>query len=230
MRLNGLPFEVIGVFLKDEGLFGGPGVDQIAAIPYATFHKLYPEMEEHFIAVSVRDTSQLAQAVDEVVPALRRLRRVAPGAENDFEITLPEFLEQLWSQLTGALFLLTFTISSISLLVGGIGVMNIMLVSVTERTREIGVRKAVGARRADIRAQFLIEAVGLTLVGGLLGVALGATIAWTVATLYPTFPAYVSLLWVVLGFSISAAVGLFFGYYPANRAAELDPIVCLRYE
>jgi len=230
IRVNGVPFEVIGVYLKDEGLFGGPGVDQFIGIPYSTFEKLYPEIEEHFLAISVRETEDLPAAMDEIIPALRRLRGVRPNQENDFEVTLPDFLTQLWNQLTGALFLLTFTISSIALLVGGIGVMNIMLISVSERTQEIGVRKAVGARPRDIRLQFLIEAVALTLVGGLLGVAAGAAVAWTASSLVPAFPFYLPPFWVAAGVGMSAAVGIFFGYYPANRAAGLDPIVALRYE
>ncbi len=228
--LNGLRFEVIGVFEKDPGLFGGPGVDRFVVLPYSTFHKLYPESREHFIAVAVKDPTLLPKAEDEVIEIMRRVRHVPIGKENDFEVATPDFLTDLWNQLTGALVILTTAISSIGLLVGGIGVMNIMLISVTERTSEIGVRKAVGARRKDIRTQFLIEAITLTSVGGVLGILLGATISFTVHRLVPSLPTELSALWVTLGFVISAAVGLFFGFYPANRAANLDPIVCLRYE
>jgi putative ABC transport system permease protein len=126
--------------------------------------------------------------------------------------------------------LLTGIISGVGLLVGGIGVMNIMLISVTERTSEIGVRKAVGARKSDIRVQFLLEAITLSCIGGVIGILLGALIAFAVRTALPAIPAFVSPLWIMLGFTISVSVGLFFGYYPANRAANLDPIVCLRYE
>ena len=230
VRLNGVAFEVIGIYVKDEGLFGGPGIDQFACIPYSTFHKLYPEIREHFMAISVRDTSQLHKAVDEVVSVLRRRRRVPAREENDFELAMPEFFAQMWAQTTGALFLLTFSISSIALLVGGIGVMNIMLVSVTQRTHEIGVRKAVGARQQDIRLQFLIEAMALTGAGGVIGILVGTGLGWVVTAIYPAMPVDVSAVWVFLGFSISVGVGLFFGYYPANRAAKLDPIVALRYE
>ncbi len=230
VMLNGLSFEVIGLFEKDPGLFGGPGVDQFVVIPYSTFHKLYPDRKEHFIAVSVKDPALLSKAEDEVVEILRRARRVPAQKPNDFEVATPDFLTDLWNQLTGALVILTTAISSIGLLVGGIGVMNIMLMSVTERTAEIGVRKAVGARRQDIRAQFLIEAITLTSIGGLLGVLLAATISFLVRRIVPSLPTELSALWVALGFVISASVGLFFGFYPANRAANLDPIVCLRYE
>jgi putative ABC transport system permease protein len=229
VTLNGQRFEVIGVFEKDTALFGG-SVDQFVVIPYSTFHKLYPEAEEHILAVSVADPALIPQAVDQTVEVLRRVRRVPPEKENDFEISTPEFFTQLWNQLTGALVLLTTAVSSIGLLVGGIGVMNIMLISVTERTQEIGVRKAVGARRRDIRAQFLIEAVMLTSLGGVIGILLGAVITFLVHRLLPSLPAEMSLFWVALSFTLSAAIGLFFGYYPAHRAAELDPVVCLRYE
>jgi putative ABC transport system permease protein len=161
---------------------------------------------------------------------MRRRRHVKFNDENDFEIADPDFLGSLWNQLTGALVLLTGIISSIGLLVGGIGVMNIMLISVTERTSEIGVRKAVGATKADIRVQFLLEAIVLSCIGGVIGILLGAFIAFAVRALVPSIPAFVSIFWVLAGFSISVSVGLFFGYYPANRAAHLDPITCLRHE
>jgi putative ABC transport system permease protein len=230
VTMDGQHFEVIGVFEHDPGLFGMPGVDSFVVLPYSTFHKLYPEVRDHFIAVTVSDPTLIPQAEDEVTQILRRLRRVHPGAPNDFDMGTPDFLSDLWNQLTGALVLLTAVISSIGLLVGGIGVMNIMLISVTERTQEIGVRKAVGARRQDIRAQFLIEAITLTSFGGVLGILVGAAISGTVHAVVPSLPAEVSLLWVTMGFAISVSVGLFFGFYPANRAANLDPIVCLRYE
>ncbi len=229
VRLNGLPYEVVGLLQKDEGLFGGPGLDDFVLMPYSRFHKLYPEVTMHFLAASVADTAELPRAVDEVVTTLRRIRGVRANEDNDFEVTLPDFLEKLWSQLTGALFILTFAVSSIALAVGGIGVMNIMLVSVTERTREIGVRKAVGATRGDIRTQFLIEALLLTAAGGALGIAAGAMVGWLISLAFPNFSPYLSMMWVVIGAGASAAVGLFFGYYPAKRASELDPIECLRY-
>jgi putative ABC transport system permease protein len=230
VRMNGLIYEVIGVFTHDPGLFGGGGVDQFAVIPFSNFHKQNPQSKELMIAFTVARTASLDKAKDEVTAAMRRLRKVPPLKDDDFELTSPDFLTNLWNQLTGALVLLTGVISSIGLLVGGIGVMNIMLISVTERTGEIGVRKAIGARKSDIRLQFLVEAVTLTMVGGFIGIILGAIIAFVVRSLFDSVPATVSTLWMVLGVGMSVGVGVFFGYYPANRAANLDPIVCLRYE
>jgi putative ABC transport system permease protein len=229
VRLNGRAYEVVGLFEPDQGLFAGLGVDQFAAIPMSNFRKSFPEIRERFIGVAGREEFTMQEVHDQVEDAMRRKRRVAHNAESDFEIADPAFLSQLWDQLTGAIVLLTGIISSIGLLVGGIGVMNIMLISVTERTSEIGVRKAMGARKADIRAQFLLEAITLSGIGGIAGILLGFLIALTVRTLLP-IPASVSLFWVAMGVTIAIGVGLFFGYYPANRAANLDPIECLRYE
>jgi putative ABC transport system permease protein len=230
VRMNGLEYEVVGIFEKDPGMFGGPGVDQFAVIPFSIFRKQYPEAKELILAFSVPKNVDAEKAKDEVIEAMRRVRRVKHNQENDFDLTSPDFLSNLWSQLTGALVLLTSIISSVGLLVGGIGVMNIMLISVTERTNEIGVRKAIGARKSDIRVQFLLEATVLTGIGGIIGILLGGIIAFLIRTFIPSIPAFVSLLWVTLGVAMSVGVGLFFGYYPANRAANLDPIACLRYE
>jgi putative ABC transport system permease protein len=230
VRLNGDLYDVIGVFEHDAGLFVGPSVDAFAVIPLSNFRKMYPEAKELIMAFTVPEGVSLQTAQDEVIQAMRRLRHVPAGKENDFELSSPDFLSNLWNQLTGALVILTSVISSIGLLVGGIGVMNIMLISVTERTQEIGLRKAIGARRVDIRLQFLVEAVILTLVGGTIGILIGAGVSTLVRTFVPSIPATLSYLWVSIGFTISVAVGLFFGFYPANLAANLDPIVCLRYE
>jgi putative ABC transport system permease protein len=230
VRLNGRLYEVIGVFEPDQGLFSNFGVDQFACIPMSNFRKSFPDLRERFVAVSGREGFRMDVVRGQVEEAMRRKRHVPHNKEDDFEIGDPDFLSNLWNQLTGALVLLTTIISSIGLLVGGIGVMNIMLISVTERTSEIGIRKAIGARKSDIRVQFLLEAITLSGIGGVLGILLGALIALLVRTALPAVPAVVSLLWVTLGVLISVGVGLFFGYYPANRAANLDPIVCLRYE
>jgi putative ABC transport system permease protein len=230
VRINGAAYEVIGVFEHDQGLFLGPGVDIFAIIPLSNFKKQYPEAKELILLFTVPKDVNVDMAQGEVIQVMRRLRRVPPEKDNDFELSSPDFLSNLWNQLTGALVILTTVISSIGLLVGGIGVMNIMLISVTERTQEIGVRKAIGARRADIRLQFLLEAVVLTLVGGIIGILIGSGVSTLVRTLVPSIPATLSYLWVTIGFVISVGVGLFFGYYPASVAANLDPIDCLRYE
>ncbi|MDP9170584.1 MAG: ABC transporter permease [Acidobacteriota bacterium] len=230
VRLDGRVYEVAGVFEPDQGLFSAFGVDQFACIPMTNFRKSFPEIKERFIGVTAKPEFTMSAVQDQVEEAMRRKRHVPHHADDDFEISSPDFLSALWGQLTGALFLLTGIIGSIGLLVGGIGVMNIMLISVTERTSEIGVRKAVGARKSDIRVQFLFEAVTLSGIGGIVGILLGALIAFSVRTLLPAVPAVVSPMWVFLGVAISVGVGLFFGYYPANRAANMDPIECLRYE
>ena len=174
VKLNGRPYEVIGVFEKDPGLFGGFGVDQFATIPLTNFHKNYPDIREVFLIASVRPDADVMRARDDIIDAMRRRRRVPYNAPNDFDVADANFFLDLWNQLTGAMVILTGVISSIGLLVGGIGVMNIMLISVTERTQEIGIRKAIGARRADIRVQFLLEAITLSGIGGALGILCGA--------------------------------------------------------
>ena len=230
VRINGGAYEVIGVFEHDQGLFLGPGVDIFAIIPLSNFKKQYPEAKELIMLFTVPKSVNVDLAQGEAIQAMRRLRRVPVEKANDFELSSPDFLSNLWNQLTSALVILTTVISSIGLLVGGIGVMNIMLISVTERTQEIGIRKAIGARRVDIRVQFLLEAVVLTLVGGTVGILIGSGISTLVRTLVPSIPATLSYLWVSIGFGISVGVGVFFGYYPASVAANLDPIDCLRYE
>ncbi len=228
--INGTAYEVIGVFAQEPGLLGGPGVDQFALIPLSNFRKHNRDVKELIIAFTIRKDVDAETGRQQAEEALRRIRKVAPNKENDFEMISSDFLSNLWNQLTGAIVILTSVISSIGLLVGGIGVMNIMLISVTERTREIGIRKAIGARASDIRVQFLLEAVTLTVAGGLIGIAMGAAIAWAVRSTMPSIPASVSIFWIAMGTGLSVAVGLFFGYWPADRAARLDPIVCLRYE
>src|SRR4030095_10747976 len=194
-----------------------------AIIPLSNFKKQYPEAKELIMLFTVPKDVNVETAQGEVIQAMRRLRRIPAGKENDFELSSPDFLSNLWNQLTGALVILTTVISSVGLLVGGIGVMNIMLISVTERTQEIGVRKAIGARKADVRLQFLLEAVVLTLVGGTIGILIGGGIPTLVRTLIPSIPATLSYWWVTIGFAISVGVGLLFRYYPANLAPQLAP-------
>ena len=229
VRLNGREMRVVGVLAPDQALTG-VSADQFVLMPLTTFHKAHPEIRELALNVSLRPGVDRAQGMQELTDAMRRIRKLRPRAANDFEITSSDAISALWNQLTSALVVLTTLISSIGLLVGGIGVMNIMLISVTERTAEIGVRKAIGARRGDIRAQFLLEAVLLTVSGGVIGIAVSALIAFAVRMLFPSIPATLSYQWIALGVLMSAGVGLFFGFLPANRAAKLDPIACLRYE
>jgi putative ABC transport system permease protein len=229
VRLNGKLFEVIGVFGSDPGLFGGMGVDQFVCIPLSNFRKHFPAIKDVWLIFTVREDANLDMVRSVAVEVMRRRRRVPLNGESDFDVADPSFFTDLWNQISGAMALLTGVIGSIGLLVGGIGVMNIMLISVTERTGEIGIRKATGARRSDIRAQFLIEAITLSGIGGVIGILIGGAISLTIRAL-AGIPAVVSPFWVVMGVGISVGVGLFFGYYPANRAANLDPIVCLRYE
>ncbi len=169
-------------------------------------------------------------AYDEVEGAMRRLRRLATGAPDDFAISTPDQIIQQFDSITGLIGLVAIAISGLGLLVGGIGVMNIMLVSVTERTREIGVRKALGARRRDIIGQFLVEAMTLTGAGGVLGIVIAVLITMLVGALVPSLPSKVPAWALITGFSVSVAVGVFFGVWPAVKAARLDPVEALRYE
>jgi putative ABC transport system permease protein len=228
--LNSGLYQVIGIFAREEGMFGGPGPDDFAIVPLSNFRKFNPDVKELAILFTVTRGLDSSSAMDEVKDAMRRVRHLRHSAENDFEVFSSDFLSTLWNQLTGAIVILTSAVSSIGLLVGGIGVMNIMLISVTERTKEIGIRKAIGARPSDIRVQFLLEATTLTVAGGLIGILFGWIVAWLVRTTMPSIPASLSWFWAMLGVGMSASVGLFFGYWPADRAARLDPIICLHYE
>ena len=172
----------------------------------------------------------MPRAIDQIEQLLRIRRGVATNKESDFSISTQDTFTDLWNQISSGIFTVMFAISSIALLVGGVGVMNIMLVSVTERTREIGIRKAIGATQRHILTQFLIEAMALTAVGGILGILVGGAIAVLIRNLVPFLPASVSLFWVSVGFVTSVGTGLIFGMYPAYRAAILSPIEALRYE
>ncbi len=229
IRIGPERFTVVGVLQKRGSMFG-QSQDNFVGIPVTTLMKYFPyslaQME--FIAVP-RKHGYIQEAMEEIINLLRQRRKVGFGKPNDFAVYTQDTILNLYNQLTGAIFLVMIVISSIGLLVGGIGVMNIMLVSVKERTREIGIRKAIGARSSDILKQFLIEAVFLTGVGGTLGVLIGFAIAFLVKAATP-LPASVTAWSVVLGLFVSVSVGLFFGIFPAQKAAKLDPIISLRYE
>jgi len=225
-------YTVIGVLNKRIQPFGSgknPD-DNMIYFPLRTFHNLHPEEDDLQILVKYDNAKNKALVEEEIREALRVRRKVRVQQADDFEIFSTESLSRLWDQLTHGLVLFMISVSSVGLMVGGVGVMNIMLVSVTERTREIGIRKAIGATRHAVLMQFTTEAIALCAVGGVLGVALGAVVTWIVYLLPIGLPATLSTFWVVTGLAASCAIGLVFGIYPAWKAANLDPIEALRYE
>ncbi|HEX4321293.1 MAG TPA: ABC transporter permease [Acidobacteriaceae bacterium] len=225
-------YTVIGVVGKRKQPFGSGKnpQDNAAYFPNGTFQSLHPEVLDLFIAVKYDDPANKALVHDEIEEMLRVRRKVKVSADDNFEIFGPDSLSRLWDQVTWGLRLFMLAVSSVGLMVGGVGVMNIMLVSVTERTREIGIRKALGATKRTILTQFTTEAVTLCAVGGIVGVLVGAVITWIVYLLPIGLPATLSTFWVVFGFGVACGIGLLFGIYPAWKAANLDPIEALRYE
>jgi ABC-type antimicrobial peptide transport system permease subunit len=228
VRVDGSTFMVIGVFDKPKGGFGGNDEDRRVIVPYETFLKLYPAAYENSIRFQAKE-GMLDQAVDEAREVLRRRRNVAYDKPDTFSLTTSQEQVEQFNSIIGMVVLATVVISSIGLLIGGVGVMNIMLVSVTERTREIGVRKAIGARRGDITLQFLFEAMTLTGAGGLLGVVVIEAIVWAIRN-YTSIPAVVPIWAVITGVTVSLFIGLVFGVWPAMKASRLDPVEALRYE
>jgi putative ABC transport system permease protein len=227
--IDGQSFEVIGTTGKFKGFVGDNPDDRDIFVPYSTYRKHYPQADDNFLSVLARP-GMMDQAIDELTGVLRRRRHVKPSEPDNFGIATAESVISQFHQIIGTVALVMVVISSIGLLVGGIGVMNIMLVSVTERTREIGVRKAIGARRRDITWQFLLEAMTLTAAGGLMGIILGWFFSFLIRTFVPGLPSTVPAWSVVVGFVVSVSIGLFFGMWPALKASRLDPIVALRYE
>jgi len=228
INVDGHEFIVIGTMLRPAASFFGD-TDTRVLLPYGTMQKMYPNAHENAIVVTAKD-GMLGAAQDEVRTVLRIDRRVPYSKPDDFALSTAEQMVSDFRQITAITFLVMAVLSSIGLLVGGIGVMNIMLVSVTERTYEIGLRKAIGARRSDILIQFLLEAAALTGLGGLAGIAFGWVISMISRLVFTSIPASVPLWSAMLGIVMSVGVGLFFGIWPANKAARLDPVEALRYE
>jgi putative ABC transport system permease protein len=228
IRANSRLLRVIGV-MEEKPPFLGESDNNFVIIPYSTFEKMYPWEKALFLMVSAESPRMIPQAMDEITTVLRRERGVAYDKPNDFAIWTQENLKEMVNNITQYIYIAMIVISSVGLMVGGVGVMNIMLVSVTERTREIGVRKAIGARRMNIMIQFLTEAMTLSGSGGVLGIFAGLMLAFLAKLLF-SMPFTVSILWMIIGFSVSVLVGLTAGLYPAYKAAKVDPIISLRYE
>ncbi|MEA2172476.1 MAG: putative transport system permease protein [Blastocatellia bacterium] len=230
IKMGGITFEVVGVLEKRKaGFFGENEEDNAVFVPFRTAQKIAPARGYMLIIIKGR-SGQLTEALQQSEEILRRRRNVKFNDPNNFDIkTADKFIEQ-FDSITAMVGLIAIAISSLGLLVGGIGVMNIMLVSVTERTKEIGIRKAIGARRRDIVNQFLFEAMMLTFFGGILGVTLAVGISKIIMLLVPSLPASIPLWAVITGLTVSVGVGLIFGVWPARKASRLDPIECLRYE
>jgi putative ABC transport system permease protein len=230
VQIDGADYEVLGVYAKAKGgFFGQNGVDTQITIPLRTVQLRYPQLDRYMITSKARPGLR-QQAYEEVEAIMRKVRHVPAGAPDDFNLSTPDQIIKQFDSVTGLVVMVSIAISGLGLLVGGIGVMNIMLVSVTERTREIGVRKAIGARRFDIVTQFLMEAMTLTGVGGVLGIGFAILMTLLVGALVPSLPSEVPPWAVFTAFAVSVAIGLFFGVWPAVKAARLDPVEALRYE
>lgn len=228
IKIEGERFEVVGVF-KEMGGFLGRSRDDRVAIPITRFEKVYGKNRSIHITVRAKSAALYNMAMEQTIGVLRAVRKVPPGAQNDFEIRTNDQFMDFFDNLTKYVRLVAIAIASISLIVAGVGIMNIMLVSVTERTREIGIRKSLGAKRRDILWQFMIEAVVLSEFGGVIGIFMGLGVGKLVQAVSPV-PAAVPMWTVILGLAFCSAVGLIFGVYPATKAARLDPITALRFE
>ena len=228
--VNGAEYYVLGVFERAKGgFFGENGLDRQISIPLRTAEMRYPQLDRYMITSKARPGLR-QQAFEEIEAILRKVRRTPAGTDNDFSLTTSDQIIKQFDSLTGLIVLISIAISGLGLVVGGIGVMNIMLMSVTERTREIGIRKAIGARRFDIVFQFLMEAVTLTGIGGVIGIVFAVLVTLLISALVPSLPSEVPAWAILTGFGTSVSVGLFFGVWPAFKAARLDPVEALRYE
>lgn len=230
VKIFGVPFTVVGIYAEAASLFGGASQNPIAVMPHGTFTKVAEYRRGGmWMMVKPADSVTVADAQDRVISALRMSRGLRPREDNNFAVVTQDKMLEVYNKVTGGFFLVMLALSSVGLLVGGVGVVAIMMISVTERTKEIGVRKALGATRREIMFQFLVEAATLTLLGGIIGMTMGGSIAWLVST-YTPIPAAVPLWSVVAALAASAVTGIFFGLYPASKAAKLDPVEALRYE
>jgi putative ABC transport system permease protein len=228
---GGAEYQIVGVFeLAKGGFFGENGQDKQVTVPFRTARLRYPGIDDKIMIVCTAYPGMRDDAYQEVEWIMRRIRKLDPKAKNDFALSTPDSIIQQFDQITGIVWLVSLALSGLGLLVGGIGVMNIMLVSVTERTREIGVRKAIGARRIDVVSQFLLEAMTLTGLGGILGILFSLSVVLLIGLIFPSLSGPTPAWALIVGFGASVGVGLFFGVWPAVKAANLDPVDALRYE
>lgn len=231
IRINSIPVKIIGVLTKMGQNTFGQDQDDIIIAPFSTVQKrmMSSSVYVNSILASGKSEDQITDAVDEITSLLREKHKIAPSDDNDFTVRTQSDISNIFGSISKVMTILLASIAGISLLVGGIGIMNIMLVSVTERTREIGIRMAIGAKGKDILIQFMIESIVISFMGGLIGIALGI-IASTLVARFGGWPVVITLSSVILSFVFSSAIGLFFGWYPASKAAALNPIDALRFE
>lgn len=228
---GGAEYLIVGVFdLAKGGFFGENGQDKQVTVPFRTARMRYPGNDDKIMIVCTAYAGMRDQAQQEIEWIMRRIRKLSTADKNDFALSTPDSIIQQFDKVTGIVWLVSLALSGLGLLVGGIGVMNIMLVSVTERTREIGVRKAIGARRVDVISQFLMEAMTLTGLGGVLGIVFSLSVVLVIGLIFPSLKGPTPAWALGAGFGASVAVGLFFGVWPAVKAANLDPVDALRYE